>query len=357
MRAALIIYGSLETVSGGYLYDRLLVERLRQRGHHVDVISLPWRSYAGRLLQNITQRFDIGDYDLILQDELNHPSLFASNRRLKRQHPEVPIVAIVHHLRVSERHPAWLVPVYEAVERAYLRTVNFFIFNSCTTRDAVQQYTGPAEHIIGYPAGDRLPLNVTAKQVAQRSTEASLGLLFVGNVIQRKGLHTVIEATAKLPFSSWHLSIVAGPKSDEAYLTRLRQRISTHGLAKHIRWHHHPSDDELVTLYSTHHVFVMPSEYEGFGIVYLEAMGAGLAVLGSEAGAAEEFITPGENGYLLNPGDAVGLAEHITRLHQNRAGLACLGVEALATYHAHPSWSSTMDALCDFLTDIGGVYG
>ena len=46
MHIALVIYGSLNEVSGGFLYDRKLVEHLQQRGHEVTVISLPWRSYG-----------------------------------------------------------------------------------------------------------------------------------------------------------------------------------------------------------------------------------------------------------------------------------------------------------------------
>lgn len=47
-----LIYGSLDTLSGGYLYDRKLVEHLRARGDVVDVISLPWRNYGRHLLDN-----------------------------------------------------------------------------------------------------------------------------------------------------------------------------------------------------------------------------------------------------------------------------------------------------------------
>ena len=54
MRIGLVIYGSLETVSGGYLYDRKLVEHLRQVRNQVEIISLPWRSYAAHLLDNLS---------------------------------------------------------------------------------------------------------------------------------------------------------------------------------------------------------------------------------------------------------------------------------------------------------------
>jgi hypothetical protein len=49
MRVGMVIYGSLETLTGGYLYDRKLAEHLSAHGDDVDVISLPWRNYGRHL--------------------------------------------------------------------------------------------------------------------------------------------------------------------------------------------------------------------------------------------------------------------------------------------------------------------
>ncbi len=53
MRLGLVIYGNLETISGGYLYDRKLVEHLERQGDQVEIISLPWRNYARHLGDNL----------------------------------------------------------------------------------------------------------------------------------------------------------------------------------------------------------------------------------------------------------------------------------------------------------------
>jgi hypothetical protein len=86
MKIGLLIYGSLETVSGGYLYDRRLVEYLRAQGDEVQVLSLPWRNYARHLADNLSagwlRQLRSLRIDILLQDELNHPSLFWMNRRL-----------------------------------------------------------------------------------------------------------------------------------------------------------------------------------------------------------------------------------------------------------------------------------
>jgi len=82
-----VVYGGLDNTSGGYLYDRTLVEYLRDRGDDVNVISLPERPYRQRLRDNLpgtdSSRLD-GQYDVLLQDELCHPSLLVPRRRLDR---------------------------------------------------------------------------------------------------------------------------------------------------------------------------------------------------------------------------------------------------------------------------------
>src|SRR5688572_8943900 len=143
MRVGLIIYGSLDTLSGGYLYDRMMVEHLQREGDTVEIISLAWQNYARHLMDNfdgaLLRRLNEGRFDVLLQDELNHPSLFWLNRQLKRHYP---IVSIVHHLRSSEFRPAWQNAFYRLPERAYLQTLDGLIFNSYTTKKTVEALIG-----------------------------------------------------------------------------------------------------------------------------------------------------------------------------------------------------------------------
>ncbi len=102
MHIGLLIYGSLDTISGGYLYDRKLVEYLRSQGDTVDIISLPWRSYTAHLMDNFHFKLP-RKLDILIEDELNHPSLILPNHRRHTY----PVVSLVHHLRASELRPAW----------------------------------------------------------------------------------------------------------------------------------------------------------------------------------------------------------------------------------------------------------
>ncbi|MGH9388731.1 MAG: glycosyltransferase, partial [Vicinamibacteria bacterium] len=166
MRTGLVVYGSLEVVSGGNLYDQNLVSHLRSSGHSVEVVSIPLRSYALNLAQNFSaglrRRLVRSSFDVLLEDELAHPSLFHLNRSLSRS-AAAPLVSIVHHLRSSEERAEWQNDLYRRVEKRYLLSVDAFVFNSETTRETVESLLGKkTRNVVATPGGDRLSRAVTA---------------------------------------------------------------------------------------------------------------------------------------------------------------------------------------------------
>ena len=347
MHIGLVIYGSLDTLSGGYLYDRMLVRALEGAGHRVSIYSTPWRSYA----QHLTDNGDAGwrrqllaaPVDLWLQDELNHPSLFWLNRTLRRHHP-APIVAVVHHLRSSEEHPRHLLPLYRRIERAYLATLDGYLANSDTTHATVQALLGaPRPFAVAWPGADHLPASadITATGIAARALLAApLRILFVGNLIPRKGLHHLLDALSQVD-GDWELSIVGSYTPSDGYTQSIRRQIVMHGLAPRVRLLGRVDDDTLVDLYRRHHLFAAPG-YEGFGIAYLEAQRFGLPVIALTTGAAREVVFAGQTGVLIAPGDRAALAAAITRFCVDRELLAGMGMAARLRYTLHPTWAESM---------------
>lgn len=356
MKVGLIIYGSLDTVSGGYLYDRKLVQYLRQQRDEVVVFSLPWLSYGRQLTQNFwhhfAQQIVQAELDILLQDELNHPSLFLRNRWLKRQ-IAYPLISIVHHLRSSERHPLGLLWVYKLIERSYLRSVDGFIFNSQTTQQVVTELVGSRPSVVAAPGGDRFQAHLTKADITGRAqSPGPLRLLFVGNVIPRKGLHTLLTAVAHLPCDKWRLDIVGDITIAPAYVRQLQEQINQSRCAENVVWHGRVPDEVLVDNMANSHLLVVPSQYEGFGIVYLEGMGFGLPAIGTRHGAASEIIDDGVNGFLITTENSTQLSEHIQQLHENRTYLDVLSQQALQTYHEKCGWVDGHRAIRRFLQEL-----
>jgi glycosyltransferase involved in cell wall biosynthesis len=347
MRIGLIIYGDLETLSGGYLYDRKLFQYLQCNGDTVEIFSLPHRRYAENLLDNFSrallERLQRSRLDLLLQDELNHPSLFYLNRRLRARWPS-PVVAIVHHLRASEQHPRFLLPLYRWVEKRYLQTLDGIIYNSQTTRKVVASLgLAHLPNVVAQPAGDRLAWDIDEAHIQQRAEESGpLRLVFLGNVIPRKGLHFLLSALEKLPPDSWRLAVVGDLHVAGRYGQAMVERVARLGWQDQVEFTGPIRDAALMDILADGQVLALPSSYEGYGIAYLEGMAMGLPAIATTSGAAGEIITHAVDGFLVDSGDVSRLAETVRRLHLHRPLLAQLGLNARKRYLRHPTWADSM---------------
>jgi glycosyltransferase involved in cell wall biosynthesis len=331
VRVGLVIYGSLDLVSGGFLYDRWLVRELRAAGVEVSVIALPWRRYGAALAENLQPwPAAIEGCDLVLQDQLIHPAVFARNPRLDR-----PIVALVHNLTC----PPGTVSLPAAIERRYFQTVDGVIA-VCADSLAQAHVLAPAlPGVVARPGRDHVPAEVP------RRAEGPLRLLFVGTVMPHKGLHRLLDALAPLP-PRWSLDVVGSLTADPAYAARLRD--SAPGC---VRWHGQLQGDALWALYRASHLFVLPSDREAYSLACLEALGFGLPVLVTERGGMREMIA-GEEGLTLPPDDVRAWSEAIAHLMQERARLPAMSAAARARFDAHGSWRQTAAAAERFLRAV-----
>lgn len=345
MKIGLVIYGSLDTLSGGYMYDRMLVEYLRAQGDTVEIISLPWRNYAAHLTDNFTFKLPPG-LDILIQDELNHPSLIFANRK---PHP-YPIISLVHHLRCSELRPKWQNDVYRVVEKKYLQSVDGFIFNSETTKGVVNGLIGNGlPEIVAFPPTDRFGEAISEEEIEERSKQKELNILFLGNVIERKGLLTLLQALTQIPNTNYQLDIVGGLTAEPEYVKTIQTYIADNNLSSFVFLHGALNNQPLIDRLKSAHILVVPSSYEGFGIVYLEGMGFGLPAIGATLGAASEVIEHGRTGFLIQPGDAQGLADQLQLLSERRDLLLEMSLVARSRYQRQPKWYQTASQIREFL--------
>lgn len=360
MKIGLLLYGSLDIMTGGFLYDRMLVEYLESQGHRVEVISLPWQSYGRNMLRNLDRhllrRIAGGGYDLLLQDELAHPSLFVLNERL-RTRIDCPIVAIVHHLRISEQHPVYRRPLYRYVERRYLAGLDAVICNSQTTLRSVDRLAGPPRQaIVAVPSGSRFQGLSSGEVEARATRQHPLEYIFVGGIIRRKGVHNLIAAYAQLADHPVRLTLVGSLIFDPRYAHSIRRLIEQHDLHDRVAVLGSLPDAELAARLAQADVLVVPSLYEGFGIVYLEGMAFGLPAIAGAGGATHEIITDGVDGFLVGPGNERALAERLARLDSDRGLLRRVSLAARARFEGHPTWHQTMAPVEVFLRQVAGAY-
>ncbi len=362
MKIGLVICGQLSFPSGGFLYDRQLVGTLRQAGDEVEVISLPWDGYAASLARGLDprlrSRLRAWRGDVLLQDELAHPILASANRGLRRL-PSTLIVSIVHHLRASERLGALAAAAARAAERAYLRSVHAFVFNGAVTRRSVEALLGAgAPGIVAPPGGDRRGPGLKEEHVATRARDGGpLRVLFVGSLIPRKGLLVLLQALAQVPREQWRLTVAGSPRVDRAHAQEVERFVAERGLGANVHLAGHLEDGELARHLAVSHDLAVPSEYEGFGIAYLEAMGFGVVPIGSSAGGATELIQDRSSGFLVPPGDWEALSRIIGTLSRDRPQLQALAIGALRRSREFLGWEPRMLQIRSWLASIMAASG
>ncbi|HEX8991930.1 MAG TPA: glycosyltransferase family 4 protein [Anaerolineales bacterium] len=353
MKIGLVIYGSLDTVSGGYLYDRKLVAYLRSRGDEVTVLSIPTGHYLGHLLDNFSFRLP-PDFEIIIEDELVHPSLLAANRAHSLKGGcAVPLVSLVHNLHSSEPRAAWQNAFYRTIERRHLASVDGHVFNSTVTQGSVARLVDHVKpHVLAPPGGDRLG-HLSFDAIQERlSRKGPLRLVFLANLIPLKGLHVLLEALRELPPGVCTLDVAGSLDIDAAYSARMRQAASSYTMP--VTFHGAVDGQPLVDLLTQSDVLVIPSYYEGFGIAYLEGMAFGLPAIGTTAGAIPQMIQQGVNGLMIEPGDADGLKAVIRRLADDRRLLGRLSIGARTRFDTCPTWEYSGQAVRGFLLQLLG---
>ncbi len=357
MHVGLLIVGDMNSVSGGYLYNRKLVAFLQSQGDQVSIISLPPRLYWRQLAENITgdlmKNVAAAKLDILIQDAMVHPAVFYLNRRIRKQ-IGIPIIALVHLLASIDQapwHSAWL---YRLIERCYLQTVDGIVANSQTTLSQINQLLAGElpPHCIAVPAGDNFAeVNIDRAGILNRALEPGpLRILLVGNVIRRKGLHVLLHALGQLPAQDYQLSVAGRLDMEPGYVAQIKTLVRDAGLTHSVSLLDAVRGEALADLYRQHHLLVMPSAYESYGIVYVEAQQFGLPVIGTTAGAAWEIIREGENGYLIEPKEHAALGDLLQTLHHDRQLLARLGANALQAYAAQPRWDKTCADIRAFLS-------
>jgi glycosyltransferase involved in cell wall biosynthesis len=166
-------------------------------------------------------------------------------------------------------------------------------------------------------------------------------ILFLGRFSPEKGCHVLVEAYERLETDI--KLVMAGASS---YCDNYSRQLQTHATdrIKMLDW---VSGDALDELLTNAMVFVLPSEMEGLSLALLDAMGAGLCVLSSDAAENREAV--GDAGFTFRRGDAVDLADRLRFLIGNPAVREAAGQAAKRRIREHYQWSQ-------IATEIEQVY-
>ncbi len=193
------------------------------------------------------------------------------------------IVALVHHPLADEtglpdRTRDWLF----RVERRALAAVAGVITTSRHTAERLLDYSVPMQRIrVVEPGSDPItmgsaPINISG---------STINLLCVAHLSPRKAQHHLVEALSGLLHLPWQCTLAGSMVRDETYGQQIRDLVKSQGLEKRITLAGELDDDGLARAYESADIFVLPSVYEGYGMVIDEALAAGLPVITTDGGA------------------------------------------------------------------------
>jgi glycosyltransferase involved in cell wall biosynthesis len=256
------------------------------------------------------------------------------------------LIALVHHPLALETGLSAADSAHlRARERSALSYARHVIATSASTvRLLTADYGVPSNRLsIVMPGTDR----VAARP---RKREGAIALLAVGAVVPRKGYDVLVAALAKLKHLSWQLVIAGDSGRSPETFRRLQADITDLGLTARIVLLGAVASEQLASLYAAADLFVLPSRFEGYGMVYTEAIAHGVPVVGTKAGAIPETV-PADAGVLLPPDDVEALAATLQRLIENPAERQRLAAGARAT--KFPSWAEQGGLFARVLESFG----
>lgn len=159
-----------------------------------------------------------------------------------------------------------------------------------------------------------------------------LRILYVSRLEVRKGTLTLLQAIPSVlracPEARFQLVGSDRPHAPGGRTFARYLHEEAPGCAPQVAFLGHQSADALQQLYAACHCFAVPSNYESFGLVYVEAMAHGKPVIGCRAGGIPEVIDDGVTGLLIAPGDHRALAEAIIALANDAPRRAAMGTAA-----------------------------
>lgn len=152
----------------------------------------------------------------------------------------------------------------------------------------------------------------------QENFDFSRRLLFVGQVVRHKGVHTAIEALNILINEKNQPDFaltIAGPIVDKSYYLFLRELIAKYNLNEQIKILNQVEADEMPGIYKNHGLFIFPSIWEEpYGITILEAMASGLVVIGTATGGSAEILMNNNNSLVFSGANAEECADRILEI-------------------------------------------
>jgi glycosyltransferase involved in cell wall biosynthesis len=344
MRAFFAIPGNLDAPDGGYVYARKILPLLAKRlsietGPLPGGFPLPGKAALDEAAARLAA-FDAPGAVLFI-DGLAYGALPAATLRAL----EAPLVALVHH-------PLGLEEGLSPSEKAHLLRTEAAAL--VLARSIVVPSPGTARELtrlFGVPEGKITvaePGILRGPRAAGAAPGDPLHIVSAGTLTPRKGFGVLADALNEVRDLPWRATIAGALDRSPETTALVRGKLAEFGFEDRVRLAGRLDEPGLSALYSSADLFALASFYEGYGMVFAEAMAHGLPVVASGGGAVRDTVPPAA-GFVCGGGDTEAFAEALRSLLSNPPLRRGMGEAALRHGQTLPDWERTADTIANVL--------
>ncbi len=338
------IPGDLQSLTGGYAWDRRIIAELRALGLRVQVLPLSARFPEPDAAAREDARQQIAalpDGAVLLADGLAWGVL---DDIAEAHAARLRIIALCHHpLALESGLTAERAAALRRSETRVLQVAAAVVVTSPATAATLTQEFGVAREriTVALPGTDPVP-------PAPCTGEPPV-LLSLATLTRRKAHDVLIAALSQVQDLPWRARFVGGTHFDPAWVDILRAQVNSAGLAERIAFVGSTATPQQE--YRQADLFVLPSRYEGYGMVFAEALAHGLPVIAARAGAVPEVV-PADAGLLVPVDDVAALAAALRRVLSEPTARAALRVGALRAAAGLPRWQDSARGLYNLIAHL-----
>ncbi|MEZ5824857.1 MAG: glycosyltransferase [Geminicoccaceae bacterium] len=336
--------GDLDTRTGGYIYDKRLLDEFGAQGMTVGRLALGdgFPQPSAEIMQVAVAKLRaLAPGTRVIIDGLAYGAMGGEAEALAAR---LRLFALVHHPLAFETGipPAEAETLRLSETRALACAHRVITTSSTTARTLVEHFAVEPDRIVVAPPG------TDEKPVARGSSDRRVHLLAVAGVVPRKDLATLARALGGLYDLPWHLNIAGSLERSPSAVRELRAAISEGGIGERVTLLGEVDEAGLDRLYSEADLFVSSSLYEGYGMALIEAVAWGLPVVAARGGAVADIL-PSDAAFLVAPGDPSSMAAALRRVIENDALRHRLRAGAIEARARLPRWPDTAGLIRDAL--------
>lgn len=344
-----IVPGSIDTRTGGSIYNRRMVQALRDLGRPVDVVELE-DGFPHPSQQALSHAADalrgLPDGAIAIIDGMAYSTM---PDVVEAEASRLRLVALMHlPLAVSIDLDADIddnvAATLDVAERRALAAAALVVVTGQAALVMLPDNVPADRIVVVEPGTDRAP-------VAKGSGGSRLELLCVGSISPVKGQDLLVEALSAVPHKRWHLTCAGSLRRHPEAMRNLKAKARSLGIDVRITLAGELDQAALSGLYDRSDLFVLATRQETYGMAIAEALARGLPVISTAVGAIADLVGT-DAGIVVPPADVPALTDALSRVMGDDTLRAQLAAGAGRVRLTLPSWSDSgaamHAALCRF---------